>query len=279
MRTKLFSLLLCGLGLLFALSARAAESTRTPGRILAAKVHGNVIALNKADDSRKELHDSDALSEGYVITTAEKSSVVLIFANGAAVNLGENSSLSIDEFLMDPFDPKYSVADAKDEPSTSVTSLSLARGELVGNVKHLHRDNGSSFLINTPVGAAGIRGTTFSLVLHTDRNGKVTLTLSTSEGLVVLTDLDGTEHLIPAGKQIEIGFDTFSNDPSGRTGIVPGSIRISGIADLPAETQAAIARAVEQILATRRVSFDTFGAPNATQPPVMTTPGDGQGGR
>ena len=268
-------MLVCGLAVFLTASANAAQD-RVAGRILAAKVRGTVTALHKADNATRELHDNDAVSEGYVVTTAAKSSVVLLFANGSAVNLGADSSLSIDEFLMDPFDPKYSVGDAKEEPSTSVTTLSLARGEMVGNVKHLHRENGSSYTVKTPVGAAGIRGTTFQLTLGTNSEGKMTVTLSTSEGVVAFINLNGAEQLVPAGKRIEMQFDVFSNDPQGRTGVIPGSIRITGLRDMSAATQAAIAHAVEEILRDRTGTIDTSNAPDATRPTEDTTPGDGR---
>lgn len=275
MRIKLLSwIVLCGVAVLFAVSMPAATG-RTPGKIIAAKVRGTVTAVNQVNNTRRELHDSDALSEGYVITTAQKSSVVLLFANGSAVNLSSDSSLSIDEFLMDPFDPKYSVAEAKEEPSTSVTKLSLQRGELVGNVKHLNRDQGSSFTVNTPVGAAGIRGTTFQFAVGTDNAGKPYVRFSTAEGVVFLTAGDGVERLIPAGKEVSVTFDT-TTSPTGEVVIVPGSVKVTGVGDMSADTQAAIAAAVQQIVqANPAIITPPAPAPSATTPPVNTTPGDG----
>lgn len=278
MRTKLFSwVLLLSVTLMFVASGQAAQ-TRTAGKIVAAKVRGTVTAFNKADNSTKALRDSDTLSEGYVVTTAQKSSVVLLFANGSAVNLSADSTLSIDEFLMDPFDAKYAVAEAKEEPSTSTTKLSLQRGEFVGNVKHLHRDQGSTYSINTPVGAAGIRGTTFVMALTVTADGKVMFTLGTAEGLVGFTDLLSAQLDIPAGKAVEVSFEIYSNDPQGRTGVMPESIHISGIKDLTAEQQAAIARAMQEILDSNASRLDPSRSPNAIPPPVETTPGDGRSG-
>jgi len=266
---------MCGAAVLFAVSANAA-SDRVSGRIVAAKVHGLVTALNKANNIRKELHDSDVVYAGYVVMTAAKSSVVLLFANGSAVNLGEDSSLSIDEFLMDPFDAKYSAADAKDEPSTSVTKLTLARGEMVGNVKHLHREAGSSYSINTPVGAAGIRGTTFQIAFHPDSTGKMIFSLSTAEGLVGFGAVDGTTPLIPAGKQLNVTFEATTDPVTGAVTLVPGSLQILGVGDISPEAQAAIAAAVAEILADA-ANFDTGGSPGAIVPASNTTPGDGKG--
>lgn len=272
MRTKLFSwMLVCGLAVFLTASAHAAQD-RIAGRILAAKVRGTVTALHKADNVSRELHDNDAVSEGYVVSTGPKSSVVLLFANGSAVNLGADSSLSIDEFLLDPFDAKYSAANATEEPSTSVTSLSLARGELVANVKHLHRENGSTYTVKTPVGAAGIRGTTFRIVFHTDATGNLSYALGTAEGIVAVTGANGTERSVPGGKEVHATFDV----APGTTTIVPGSLKFEGVGDISAETQAAIAEAIAEILAAEGGDFDSGAAPGAIVPPSNTTPGDGQ---
>ena len=278
MRTKLFSwVLLFSVAMLFAASAQAAQE-KIAGKIIAAKVHGTVTAVNKADNSTRQLHDSDAVSEGYVVTTAPKSSVVLLFANGSAVNLSADSTLSIDEFLLDPFDAKYSAADAKDEPSTSVTKLDLKRGELVANVKHLKRDQGSAFTVNTPVGAAGIRGTTFQISITTDASGKPVVRVSTSEGVVSLTSLAGVEQLIPAGKEVNVSFEaTFG--PSGEFIVVPSSVQMSGLIDISPEVQTEIAQAIQNIVqANPDILAPPASTPNAVPPPVETTPGDGKGG-
>lgn len=276
MKTKLLSwMLICGVALLLAVPTQAATA-RSVGRIVAAKVQGTVTALNKADNSRRQLRNNDTVSQGYIVTTGAKSSVVLVFGNGASVNLGEDSILGIDEFLMDPFSGKFSVSEATEEPSTSVTKLSLARGEFVGNVKHLHRENGSTFEITTPVGAAGIRGTTFRIVLRPDSSGKMGYTLSTSEGVVLLTGINGTQSPVPAGKEVGATFDV----APGTENMVPGSLLIAGVIDMSAETQAAIAKAVSEILeANAKALLEASSpgtGPGAIVPASQTTPGDGK---
>lgn len=268
-------MLFCAGVLCFAAAASTALA-RTAGHITAAKVHGTVMAIHKADNTSRPLQNGSTLTEGYIVTTAKNSGVVLIFANGAAVNLAAESTLSIDEFLMDPFDPKYSAATAKEEPSTSVTSMSLVRGELVGNVKHLHRESGSTFTINTPVGAAGIRGTTFHFVVLTDVAGKMSVSFGTEEGLVSVVPLDGLERLVPAGKALGGTFAGTVDLATGAVTVTPGSLVMSGLADISAEEQAAIAHAMEEIFSANAASINPGSAPDAVPPPVNTTPGDGK---
>jgi hypothetical protein len=287
MRTKLLSwLVLCGVAVIFSVSA-SAQQGRVAGHIIAAKVRGTVTAVNQADHSVRQLQDNDALAEGYVVTTAAQSSVILIFANGAAVNLGEDTTLSIDAFLMDPFDAKYSVAEAKEEPSTSVTKLTLAHGELVGNVKHLHSSAGSSFTVNTPVGAAGIRGTTFRIVFRPGGTGKVFFTLSTSEGEVLLSGTTAQEVPVGAGKEVVVTVDV--HVAADGTVTLTSAPVIQQAQDISAGAQASIAAAVQEIVANNTAVFesavsggmgtvksDQVKGPVPINPVSDTTPGDGK---
>ena len=290
MRTKLFSwMLLCAAAVLFAVSAQAAEQDRVAGRIVAAKVKGTVTALNTTDHSTRELHDSDAITQNYVVTTAQNSSVILIFSNGATVNLAQGSTLAIEQFLQDPFSTSYSMATATEEPSTSVTKLNLVRGELVGNVKHLHKEgaNGSSFTVNTPVGAAGIRGTTFRIVFQPDSSGKALFSLSTAEGEVILTGTTAQNTNVPTGQQVVVTVDVTVDPVTGKVTLnSPPQFVTQGI---PADAQASIATAAQAIVtANTSVIFTSATTSSSGTPPPtsngtpsaqqqqQTTPGDGK---
>jgi len=165
------------------------------GLIIVAKATGNVTAVGP-DGQTITLKKGSELTQGYVVQTGDDSSVILAFSNGATINLAQDSSLSIDEFLQDPFSDEVALAELTAEPTTSTTKLHLSRGELVGNVKKLNSDAGSSFVVQTPVGAAGIRGTTFRIVFRPDGTGKAFFSLTTVEGNVVLSS--GTMDL-PSG--------------------------------------------------------------------------------
>lgn len=232
-----------------------AQQGRVAGQIIAAKVRGTVTALNKADNSQRTLHDNDTLSQSYVVTTGLNSSVILIFSNGSTINLSQDSTLSIDEFLQDPFDTKYTVAEAKEEPTTSTTKLTLARGELVGNVKHLHKESGSSYTVNTPVGAAGVRGTTFRIVFRPDGTGKAFFTVSTAEGEVILSGTtSGADIPIGSNKEVVVTVEVTVNAQTGVV-TVTSAPPITGTTDSSAATQASIAAAVQAIVDTNTAVF------------------------
>ena len=196
MQTKLFSWLsLMGLLALLTLEAAAqnpasapapAVSTQVAGEIRATRVIGKVTYEDIATKVVKEITENLVIAQGTIVRTEENSSVVLLFANGATINLAFSSELNIEQFTIDPFGGNYEPAKATAEPSVSTTNLKLTHGELVGNVKKLKQGaNGSKFTVGTPVGAAGIRGTTFRIVYRPSGNGRTfNFTLTTVEGNV-----------------------------------------------------------------------------------------------
>jgi len=208
-------------------------------------VVGTVTATNSADKTSRTLASNDVIGQGYVVTTAGASSAVLVFSNGATVNVGADSVLSIDEFLQDPFDKDLQVSDLKEEPSSSTTKLNLSRGELVGNVKHLHEDKGSSFTVSTPVGAAGIRGTTFRIVFTPDASGKVTFSLQTADGQVLFTGTTNAQVHVDAGKQITATVEA-KVDATTNAVTVTSAPTITATQTLTAEAQTTIATATQQ---------------------------------
>jgi hypothetical protein len=258
-------LLLCGPLALVTPLAHGQQPARVPGRIVAAKVQGTVVAINLVDHTEKTLASGNELSEKYEIKTAAGSSAILVFSNGATANLGADSDLVIEEFLMDPFAGDLSVAAMKEEPTSSRTTINLTRGELVGNVKHLREDKGSSFTINTPVGAAGIRGTTFQIVFRPDSNGKVFFTLSTAEGKVLLTGSAGAKVEVGTGKEVTLTVDVKVNAKTGEV-TVTSPPEISSTKNISAKAEASIATAVQQIVETSAKVIITASAAEAPQP-------------
>ncbi len=180
----------------------AAQAQTTPGAIKAGKIEGEAFRLT-ADGQSVPLKPGDSLIETDVVTTGKDSLVVLVFMNGSSVKLGADSKLAIEEFKMDPLAEDIKVADLKQEPNVSKTSLNLAYGEMVGDVKKLNKD--SSYNIRTPVGAAGIRGTTFRIVFRPTGDGRTfTFQLATAEGTVVFQGTTNVPANIEVGDQKEI---------------------------------------------------------------------------
>lgn len=172
------------------------------GAIKAVRLSGTVTKIAHGATATEPLTEGAPLIETDTVVTGADSGVVLVFANGASIKLGANSRLAIEEFKMDPLADDIAVAKLESEPNVSKTRLNLAYGEMVGNVKKLNKLAGSEFDIKTPVGAAGIRGTTFRIVMRFEASGQVTFTLSTSEGTVAFT---GTVQLAGSGTTSQEG--------------------------------------------------------------------------
>jgi hypothetical protein len=177
---------------------------RVPGKIVVAGVTGKVEAVEPEGKSSRALKQNDLVTQKSTVNVDKASTATLAFWNGSTVNLSENSSLVISQFLQDPFGVHNSATVLTEEPSTSVTKLDLVKGKVVCDVKKLRVDQGSSLIVNTPVGAAGVRGTIFavSYVADPGGGGKWTHTLSVTEGSVSLTDSKGNVTMVNAGQEV-----------------------------------------------------------------------------
>lgn len=232
-----------------ALGAYGQQAQPPRGQIKAVRVVGQVLVTRVADKTPVALQNNDALAQGDVVTTAKNASVVLVFSNGSTVNLGQESKMAIDEFLQDPFGAEIKVGELKEEPSTSRTKLNLTYGELVGSVKKLK--GASSFLVQTPVGAAGIRGTIFRLVYRLTGTGQAFFTLSVTAGEVIFQGTTGAPISVGANRGIEVEVEI---DP------VTGAVRIIQVnrRDISPEARQVIeqevTRAVESLLTTSLIS-------------------------
>lgn len=301
-------LLACGL----TITARAQQpNTGAPGvrgMIKVAKVVGDVTVTDLATTLKSKVALNSLVFEGQSIETGANASVVLVLSNGAIVNLKADSHLEVDQFLQNPFGNTFKVRDATHEPSVSVTKLSLRKGEIISQVKKLNRESGSSFTVETPVGAAGIRGTAFSLsYLPVASAGK--FVLSMAEGLIRFSPTGGRSVEVGAGRQL-----AFTAEIDVRTGEVrsipemPPTMPVSGagLAGLQQSLSEALGAAVsvefsgspgvvsgpatpgnvpggsgatptpEASPAPAEISATALASPPATPPAQRTTPGDGQ---
>jgi len=273
--TQLISwLLLCGTLAFFAVSAQA-QVNRVPGRIVAAKVTGAVTAIDLATETSRTLATSDVVSQQTRIVTGAGASVILVFSNGASLNVGSDSSLDIEEFLQDPFQTEVAVATLEEEPTSSTTSVRLTRGELVGNVKKLNRDAGSTFTVKTPVGAAGIRGTTFRIVFRPDASGRVFFTLTTSEGVVLLEPQAAPGVSVETGNEVTVSVDVTVDEAAG-TVTLNSAPTVEGLTQASIQALAAIETAANDIVqASAAVIISTVS--NTTSDTNGTTGSESEG--
>lgn len=256
----------------------ATQNDMRPGQIKVAKVDGAVSML--VNGTRSDLKVGDFIPQKATIYTAAKSAVILVFSNGSSTNLGEDSQLSIEEFLQDPFAQTMQSARVDEEPTTSRTRLKLTKGELTGKVAHLKREQGSVYTIETPVGAAGIRGTTFRIVFRPTGNGNAyNFVLSTSEGHVVFAQgtvdipnaqpgTSGQTHDVLTQQEIVVTVNA-EIAPNG-TIVITDTPVVTPVAPINPATQAAIAETAQNIVKQQDA---TSFAPPAPSPPSNTGQG------
>ena len=259
MKNSALRITLCAALAIF-LSLNAVAQTQL-GKIKSARVEGDVQKVLKNGTSAA-LKNGDELFESETVKTGKGSSIVLVFENGSSVKLGADSSLAIDEFKIDPLSAPVDLSSLKAEPTVSKTSLNLAYGEMVGDVKKLNIEKGSSYSIKTPVGAAGIRGTIFRIVFRPDSTGKAFFTVSTAEGFVVMTGVTTQTIPIGAGKEVVVTIDIPNTTPTPGT---PPPAPVIKTQDIPAATATLItaaATSISQVLQTT-----TFTPSPAPEPP------------
>lgn len=142
--------------IVFFLGVRGVEA-QTPeiGTARVVKVEGTAFAVKADSEERVALRSGDSVLRKTKLVTEGSSRLVLLFSNGAAMTLGPNTSMTIEEYLQEGPESR------KADPGPSSTQLFLEYGETTGNVEGL--DAKSDFAVRTPLGTAGIRGTTFQV--------------------------------------------------------------------------------------------------------------------
>ena len=156
---------------------------------------------------------------GSKILTGKQANAVIILTNGTSVSIGENSNIDLKNFWQKEFEGDgRGVNDIEEEVSPSRITFGLNFGDMIIDVKKLQFE--SSFLIQTSVGVAGIRGTQFRL-----RSNKTFAELGLLEGRVdFLGTNDQFENIQESRKlQVEQGI-ILSDLPEGEKGFIKKAI-------------------------------------------------------
>lgn len=103
--------------------------------------------------SRNEIEMEDLVIANETIETEDESAVVILFADGSSLSMGENSAVTIDSFVYDP------------AANAGSSSLTLARGAfryVSGSM------TSESYALQTPTVTIGIRGTELLFTVEDD---------------------------------------------------------------------------------------------------------------
>ena len=130
---------------------------------LAGKV--TVVGISDANESAAEINQF--LDPGDSLLTGPDSEALLLLTNGTTLSVGTDTKLELKAFYQENFDSRNAtIGSLEEEASSSTVLLDLQVGDLVVDVKKLRKN--SNFEISTPLGVAGIRGTSFKLLASAD---------------------------------------------------------------------------------------------------------------
>ena len=234
--------------LLFAVSSNGyAQAINT---IVLAKVSGSVNIQDSA--GTRPAANGNRVTQGSYVITGPVSSATLLFSNGSTVTVNENTRMEVSQFFQDSHD-NTGFPTGRSEPSRSTTRLKLDYGEIIGSTKKLN--SASVYEINTPVGIAGIRGTTwYAKVVEITADTLVAL-FGVIDGQVDFTPTGKTVIHIDGGKQVEIKLTKLEG------GGVSIEIPAAQLADLPEDVRIKAKAILDQ---ANKDLIDEFSADDTT---------------
>ena len=206
------------------------------GAIIIASLEGQVTVTNNETQAQlpaSQVKAGGLLFDGHTIKTGPSSKIILLLSNGTVSTIKSDSALNIKKFTQEKFDPgKKKLSDMKGEPSSSQTVMDLELGDMVFDVKKL--DKRSSFNIESPVGTAGIRGTSGQMGIMAN-NGATNLNINMFKGSVA-TQLRGSDiaTMVRQGQSFSAGISASGIILPPTLGKVPPSLLASIEADLEA---------------------------------------------
>ncbi|MFM8829499.1 MAG: FecR domain-containing protein, partial [Spartobacteria bacterium] len=197
--------------------ATAQAQTMNLGNIRVVKVEGRDAKLVDATGQTTPLKEGAFIRQGAKIQTGKEASVILLFDNGTTVNVKPETEFAVEKFAQDPFDANgVDYQTLKSEPSSSVTRLNVPEGTIVLDIAKLKKD--SSFQIATPVGSAGIRGTSLG-VTSSKSNQANPVTVAVTTGVVQLKTATGSR-AVSGGQSFGVGSTGGLNpNPPGSAGL------------------------------------------------------------
>ena len=142
------------------------------GGVIVASAKGKVEVLvaktdRYTDPKPRAVIVGESIASGATLTTSGGAEADLLLTNGTLAHLGENTKLVLTVLYQKSFKgTKQKASELTKEVSPSRTALKLEEGNLVLEVRKLGKE--SSFLVETKIAQAGIRGTQFKVSASAD---------------------------------------------------------------------------------------------------------------
>lgn len=219
-----FLKLILGVGLVLSASLAFAQDTESAnlGTARVVDFQGYAIITKNSDGGAVPLEEGMLLTEGYSITTAANSSLVLVLSNGVVLYIGPNTTIEFETFtqqLSGTDQPGISrpLSEQGAETGSSQVVISLTSGTLYVDSSGLNPD--SSFSIKDPNVTTHLSSETGSFVQHTAGQRSI---VEVTQGSVsaqganesAASNKDSGEHHYEAGspaQQVQTGFALDSN--------------------------------------------------------------------
>jgi formylglycine-generating enzyme required for sulfatase activity len=200
------------------------------GGVIVASAKGKVEVVPKINDryadkdpDPREVIVGESIGPGATLITGSGAEADLLLTNGSLAHLGENTKLVLTALYQKAFKgTKQKATELIKEVSPSRTALKLEEGDLVLEVRKLGKE--SSFLVETKIAQAGIRGTQFRVSASAD-----SAELAVLEGRVDFLDAEQMATPVETSKK------------AGTRKGVPAKLE-----DMSASEQAKVKQAVEQ---------------------------------
>jgi hypothetical protein len=232
--------------------APAAAAAAAPAFLRAQEVAGKV-SWNRVGKEAVPVTEGLSFPAEGSISTGPGSRVLLVLPDEALVSLGENSGADLLLFRQVGAAPADS-GDAE-SPVASETGIRMRRGALTSHVRKLR--SGSSFRVETPLGVAGVRGTTFRVQVREILQGSVAgvygvvaesrvqvVSVAATEGAVAFAAAGaaagagagaGEEAVVMAGSLLAVGEPSSQGGGDGKVGFRSRLLSRSEIAEINRE--------------------------------------------
>ena len=176
--------------------------------VIVASVEGEVFSLSLEDDFQTTLDKSSVgkkVEEKSILITGKNGSTSLLFSNGTLITVKPGSRFYLRKFAQKAFSPDHNSKPStlEEEPSQSELLAHLDFGNLIVKAPKLAK--GSSMVVSSPLGTAGIRGTMFQLVaVRNPVTGDITGGVNLISGDISFTDVGGNEVSLVSGQSLQL---------------------------------------------------------------------------
>jgi hypothetical protein len=176
--------------------------------VIIASINGEVSSFSIEDEFSITLDSSSVgkkLEEKSILVTGKNGNACLLFSNGALITIESGSRFYLRRFEQKNFtvDHNANPSQIEVEPSQSQLLAHLDFGNLIVKAPKLNK--GSSMVLSSPLGTAGIRGTMFQLVaVRNPVTGDITGGVNLISGDISFTDVGGNEISLVSGQSLQL---------------------------------------------------------------------------